>query len=228
MTLHVYEDLIQGEPEWLAARRGIITASVVSKLLTPTGRVAANDYSRALTFEIAAERITGESEFVFVNDDMQRGNEVEPLARDLYARHFDRPVTQVGFMVEDMWGFRIGYSPDGLVAHDGLIEVKGPRAKKHLKTIVEDRVPAEHMAQIQCGLLVSGRVWCDFLTYYGGMKPYPIRVHADPKWADAIVLAVTEFERAVAEITNTYHARTEGLPMTDPLPDYNTVELRLA
>ena len=228
MTLHVYEDLEQQSDEWYKARRGIITASVVGKLLTPTGRVASNDYSRALTFELAAERITGESEYVHVNGDMERGNEVEPLARDLYARHFQRPVTQVGFMVEDKWGFRIGYSPDGLVAHDGLIEVKGPRAKKHLKTIVENQVPAEHMAQIQCGLLVSGRVWCDFITYYGGMRPYPIRVHADPKWQDAIVLAATEFERAVTEITNTYVERTTGLPMTDPLPDYNTVELKLA
>ena len=78
MTLHILDDLEQGSDEWLDARRGIITASVVSKLLTPTGRVASNDYSRALTLELAAERITGESEFVFVNDDMQRGNEVEP------------------------------------------------------------------------------------------------------------------------------------------------------
>lgn len=223
MSLRTYPELEQGSQEWLAARRGMVTASVVGKLLTPTGRVAANDYSRALTLELAAERITGTSECVFVNADMERGNEVEPLARDLYASHYGRPVTQVGFMTEDKWGFSIGYSPDGLVGDDGLIEVKGPRAKKHLKTIVDNQVPAEYVAQIQCGLLVSGRSWCDFLTYFGGMPMYPIRVHADPKWQDAIVLAVTELERAVTEITNTYKARTEGLPMTDPLPVYEEI-----
>jgi putative phage-type endonuclease len=227
MTLHTYPELEQGSESWLEARRGMVTASVVGKLLTATGRVAANDYSRALTLELAAERITGTSEYVFVNADMERGNEVEPLARDLYASHFNRPVTQVGFMTEDKWGFPIGYSPDGLVGDDGLIEVKGPRAKKHLKTIVENQVPAEYVAQIQCGLLVSGREWCDFITYFGGMPMYPIRVQADPKWQDAIVLAVTELERAITEITNTYKARTEGLPMTDPLPAYDTVELKL-
>lgn len=223
MTLHVHDTLEQGSDEWLAARRGIVTASVVGRLLTQTGRVASNDYSRALTLELAAERITGTSEHVFVNADMERGNEVEPLARDLYAQHFGRPVTQVGFMVEDKWGFPIGFSPDGLVDDDGLIEVKGPRAKKHLKTIVENQVPAEHMAQIQCGLLVSGRDWCDFITYFGGMSMYAIRVHADPKWQEAIVVAVTQFELAVAEITNTYKARTVGLPMTDPLPTYEEI-----
>ena len=223
MTLNILTDIEQGSDEWLDARRGIVTASTVGKLLTPTGRVASNDFSRALTLELAAERITGTSEYVFVNADMERGNEVEPLARDLYASHYGRPVTQVGFMTEDKWGFTIGFSPDGLVGDDGLIEVKGPRAKKHLRTIVEDQVPAEHMAQIQCGLLVSGRAWCDFITYFGGMPMYVIRVHADPKWQEAIVLAVTEFELAVAEITNTYKARTEGLPMTDPLPMYEEI-----
>ena len=227
MTLHTYPELEQGSPEWLDARRGMVTASVVGKLLTPTGRVAANDYSRALTLELAAERITGTSEYVFVNADMERGNEVEPLARDLYASNYGRPVTQVGFMTEDKWGFSIGYSPDGHVGDDGLIEVKGPRAKKHLKTIVENQVPTEYVAQIQCGLLVSGRQWCDFLTYFGGMPMYPIRVHADPKWQDAIVLAATELERAVTEIANTFKARTEGLPTTEPLPAYDTVELKL-
>jgi hypothetical protein len=227
MTLHTHPELEQGSPEWLDARRGMVTASVVGKLVTPTGRVAANDCSRALTLELAAERITGTSEYVFVNADMERGNEVEPLARDLYASHYGRPVTQVGFMVEDKWGFSIGYSPDGLVGDDGLIEVKGPRAKKHLKTIVENRVPTEWVAQVQCGLLVSGRQWCDYLTYFGGMPMYPIRVHADPKWQDAIVLAATELERAVTEITNTFKARTEGLPMTEPLPACDTVELKL-
>lgn len=228
MTLTVLEDLEQGSDAWLDARRGIITASQMSKLLTPTGRVANNDYSRALTLELAAERITGTSEYVFVNADMERGNEVEPLARDLYATHYGMPVKQVGFIVEDKWGVPIGYSPDGLVGDDGLIEVKGPRAKKHLKTIVEGQVPAEHMAQIQCGLLVTGRKWCDFISYFGGMAMYPIRVEADPAWADAIVTAATLFEHNVQQIVTTYQERTTGLPMTEPLPDYNTVELKLA
>jgi putative phage-type endonuclease len=217
MTLTIFDDLEQGSDEWLDARRGIITASAISKLLTPTGRVASNDYSRALTLELAAERITGLTEHVFVNADMQRGNDVEPLARDLYAEHYGRPVTQVGFMVEDKWGFPIGYSPDGLVGDDGLIEVKGPRAKKHLATILADEIPAEYMPQVQTGLLVSGRTWCDFLSYSGGMPMYPIRVHADPKWADAIVSAATLFEHNIQQIVSTFTERTNGLPATEPL-----------
>lgn len=31
MSLKIFEDLVQGTPEWLAARRGIVTASVVGQ-----------------------------------------------------------------------------------------------------------------------------------------------------------------------------------------------------
>jgi hypothetical protein len=215
MTLHILDDLVQGEDAWHDARRGIITASVVGQLITPyTIRPASNDKSRALTAQLAAERITGWTEPVWVTADMQRGNDDEPVARDLYSQHF-APVTEVGFMVEDRWGFPIGFSPDGLVGDDGLIECKSRRPKKHLETILADEVPTENMAQIQCGLLVSGRQWCDYLSYCGGMPLYRIRVEPDPRWRDAIITAATAFEHAVGQMVSTYHARTEGLPMTE-------------
>ena len=88
MALHEFPDLDQGTEEWLAARRGIVTASVVGQLLTATGRPASNDTSRRLTLSLVAERITGETEPVWVNDDMLRGQLDEPIARDLYQEHF--------------------------------------------------------------------------------------------------------------------------------------------
>ena len=179
MSLHEHADLIQGSDEWLAARRGIVTASVVGQLITPkTIKPASNDTSRALTTLLVAERITGWTDPVYVSDDMLRGTMDEPVARDIYARHF-APVTELGFMTRDDWGWSIGYSPDGLVGDDGLIEVKSRRAKKHVATVLADQVPLENMAQIQAGLLVSGRAWCDYISYCGGMPMWIKRVHPD-------------------------------------------------
>ena len=266
MTLHQFTDLEQGSDEWLAARRGIVTASVVGQLLTvgppnpqtigcttckvdvgpcisialktptplktvhpdrvnaastlpPVVKPAATDYSRALTLTLAAERITGWTEHVYVNAAMERGNMDEPLARDLYSVTYD-VVREVGFMVRDDWGFSIGYSPDGLVGETGSIEVKSRAPKKHLATILADEVPPENMAQIQCGLLVSGRSWCDYLSYCGGMPMWRKRVHPDPAWFAAIIAAATNFEAAVADITNTYRERVAGLPVTERI-DYS-------
>lgn len=221
MTLHELPDLIQGTDDWHDQRRGIVTASVVGTLITPaTIKPAGNPQSRALTVQLAAERITGWTDPIYVNDDMLRGIEDEPRARDAYSEHY-APVTETGFMIRDDWGFKIGYSPDGKVGDDGLIEAKSRRPKKHLQTILDDAPPPENMAQLQCGLLVSGCAWIDYISYCGGMPLWVKRVTPDPKWFEAIVAAVAKFEQAVGVIAATYEARTLGLPMTDRTPDYN-------
>jgi hypothetical protein len=215
MTLHILPDLIQGTDEWLDQRRGIVTASVVSRLITPsTIRPANNPDSRALTAQLAAERITGWTDPTYMSDDMLRGIEDEPRARDLYAEHY-APVDEVGFMVLEQDGWRLGYSPDGLVGDDGLIEVKSRRPKKHLQTILADEVPAENMAQIQAGLLVSGRDWLDYVSYCGGMPLWVKRVRTDKRWHDAIVTAVAAFEDAVNDMTASYLKAIDGLPTTE-------------
>jgi hypothetical protein len=215
-NLRVYTDLVQGTEAWLEARRGIITASVVGQLITArTIKPADNDNSRALTALLAAERITGWSEDPYISQDMIRGTLDEPVAREKYSRHI-APVDEVGFMVRTTdQGHRIGYSPDGLVGDDGIIEIKSRRPKKHLTTILTDQVPIENVAQIQCGLLVSGREWCDYVSFCGGMPLWMKRVTPDKRWFDAITEAVDIFEATVAQMVATYTERTVGLPATE-------------
>jgi putative phage-type endonuclease len=216
MTLHEFPDVVQGSDAWHSQRRGLVTASVVGKLLTPTLKVADNDTSRALTATLAAERITGWTEESHMTPDMWRGVESEPIARDLYSAHYQQAV-EVGFMRRDEDGWTLGYSPDGLVADDGLIEVKCPRAKTHLNTILANQVPYYYMAQCQAGLLVSGRKWLDFVSYVGGMPLFVKRVLPDPEWQDAIIVAVICFEQNVAASVADYEAATRGLPKTERL-----------
>lgn len=216
MTLHVY-DFEQRSDEWYEARCGIVTASVVGRLVTPARlTTASNDDSRALLAHLVAERITGHVEPTYTNADMFRGIVEEPRARDLYSEHY-APAREVGFMVRDDWGFRLGYSPDGLVGDDGLIEVKAPRAKTHLTTVLAGEVPPHYMAQIQCGLLVSGRAWCDFISFCGGMAMWVKRVEPHEKWRDAILTAVEAFECDAAAMVHAYKKATAGLPMTERL-----------
>lgn len=210
-----FPDVIQGSDEWHDQRRGMVTASVVGQLITTkTLAVANNDVSRSLTALLVAERITGWTDPTYVSDDMLRGIEDEPRAVEKYAEHY-APVTTTGFMVRDDWGFSIGYSPDGLVGDDGLIEVKSRRQKKHLTTVLDDAVPPENMAQLQCGLLVSGREWIDYISYSGGMPLWRKRVTPDERWFDAIVAAVAAFEDAAARMTSDYLGAVVGLPMTE-------------
>lgn len=223
MTLHILPDLVQGSDEWHDQRRGMVTASVVGKLITAkTLKPASNDISRGLTALLTAERITGWTETTYTSDDMMRGILDEPRAVAKYAEHY-APVEKVGFMTEDRWGFTIGFSPDGLVGDDGLIEIKSRRPKNQLGAVLSGAIPPEHMAQCQCGLLVSGRSWLDYVSYSGGLPMWVKRVRPDSQWFEAIIAAVEKFEENSAEMIAVFKAETEGFPMTERSVDQEIV-----
>ncbi len=219
MSLHIYADVQQGTDRWHDLRRGIVSASTVGKLLTPTLKVASNDVSRALTATLVAERVTGFTEDSPMTSDMWRGVESEPYARDIYSGHYQQAV-EVGFMRRDEADWSLGYSPDGLVGDDGLIEIKSPRAKGHLNTILADEVPPFYMPQLQAGLLVSGRAWIDYVSYCGGMPLYVKRVLPAEKWFDAITDACLAFEANAAQMVAAYQSAAANLPATKRV-DFN-------
>lgn len=206
----------KGEPTPIKTlHTGRVTVAAESDA-PPVLEPARTDTSRALTRTLVAERITGWTEDPFVSTAMMRGTMDEPIARNAYARHCTTElVTELGFMVRDDWGFRIGYSPDGLVGDDGLIEIKSREPKAQLATILADEIPAANVAQIQCGLLVSGREWCDYVSFAGGMPLWTQRIYPDPRWHDAIVAAVAEFEDQAAVMVAAYEHNITGLPMTE-------------
>lgn len=183
---------------------------------------ADSDTSTTLTELLAAERVSGFTDPTFISNDMFRGIDDEPRAVAVYSEHYE-PVKASGFMVRDDWGFEIGYSPDGLVGADGLVEVKSRRQRIHLRHVIADEVPASVMPQLQCALLVSGRKWIDYISYSGGMALWTKRVTPDERWFDAIVLAVNTFERAAEQMADKYLKAVEGLPATERVVDLELV-----
>ncbi len=210
-----HNDLIQGSDDWLAQRCGLLTASEMKLIITPTLKVANNDKTRAHAYELAFQRITGFVEPQYVSDAMLRGQEDESYARHAYAEHH-APVQQVGFVTNASLGFTIGYSPDGLVGDDGLIECKSRAGKYQIQTIAENAVPEDYMIQLQTGLLVTGRKWIDFVSYCGGLPVFVKRVDPDPEFQEAIIAAATAFEARVAEVVQQYHNTLAGMAKVIP------------
>lgn len=220
MTIYHY-GIEQGSPEWHDIRRGVLTSTAIKTLITPTGKPADNDKTRAHVYEVAAQRITGRTEDGFQSFDMMRGHVEEILARDLYAQHY-APVTECGFVVNDSLGFAVGYSPDGLVGKDGVIEIKSAKAKIQVQRIVDGGIPSEHIAQVQTGLWVTGRKWCDFISYSNGMAMQVVRVNADPDYHALIEAAAQAFEAKVTEVIAAYERNAKGLQIAEyiePLTD---------
>ena len=212
MTITYHPDLIQGSEEWFEARRGLLTASEIDRIITPTLKIASNEKTRMHLYELLAQRISGYVEPSYVGDDMLRGYEDEILACERYSLEY-APVTSCGFVTNDEFGFVIGCSPDGLVGDDttgGILECKSRRQKYQVQTIVEnvtaDTIPDDYVIQVQTELLVTRRPWCDFISYSGGLPMVVIRVYPDAKIQEAIIQAATDFEAKIAEKWAIYRA----------------------
>lgn len=240
MTIQYYPDLIQGSDEWLAARCGLLTASEMKFIIAPPPAVetrikkngdpykqrewdpiAGDEQCRVHLYELLAQRITQYVEPQYISDDMLRGQVDEVEARMLYEKHY-APVTDTGFITNDKFGFTLGYSPDGLVGDDGLIEAKSRRAKYQVQTIVEnlgfdngETIPADFLMQHQTGLLVSERQWIDFISYSGGLPMAVIRCWPNDKVQNAIVEAAGDFERRLAERLAVYQETSRALIQTE-------------
>jgi len=147
----------QGSKDWHTARLGVITASraedVYKKL--KNGKYAAGRETYML--QLIAEILTGESKSISAKS-LEWGTENEHAAR---LEHGDSQ--EIPFIYTD--DMRCGYSPDGLT-DTGLVEIKCPHASEnHLKTVFDGFIKPEYIAQMQFGMWVSGRDYCDFVSY---------------------------------------------------------------
>ncbi|WP_339077208.1 lambda exonuclease family protein [Acetobacter sp. AC2005] len=208
MALKIYKDLEQGTDEWFQARCGVLTASLIGKLLTKTcSAIAKNDTAERVILDILGQRVNGIGDESFQTFAMQRGHEDEMEAKILYSKHV-APVSEIGFMTNDKWGFTLGYSPDGLVGEDGLIECKSRLSGLQMQTICSQNVPIEYMPQIQTGLMVSGRRWLDFISFpaLGGGKMMVKRVYSDPKFQALLLDAAAHLEAKIKSYQAEYEA----------------------
>ena len=153
-------EIIQGTPEWHQARLGCLTASRANDACAAESTAAYQNY----LWQLVAERETGQAEESYSNADMQRGTDMEPIARAAYEAHTGTFVTQTGFWLHPEIK-HFGASPDGLVGDEGLIEIKCPRTSTHLRYLSEGKVPTKYKRQMICQLLCTGRKWVDFVSF---------------------------------------------------------------
>jgi len=162
----------QGTPEWFEVRRGKFTASNFNDLFMKESTIG---FQKAI-YKVAFERLTGKSPEEFISNYMQRGNELESEAREFYEMETFNKVHQIGFIEKDEW---VGRSPDGLIGEDGMIEIKCPAFNTQINYLLGGSLPSIYDWQVQGQLWITGRAWCDFISYHPDLKPLNIRVYPD-------------------------------------------------
>lgn len=188
---------VQGTPEWLQSRLGCPSGSGFSNLITATGKPSAS--ADGYINQLIAELITGETTYVKTTEWMQRGTELEPMARDYYTLATGNEVEEVGFCKHDR--LETGVSPDGLIGSNGGLEIKCPAPATHVAYLRTGGLPTKYKQQVQGCMWITDREWWDFVSYNETMPALIVRVERDQDYIDALA---SEVEKACEVIQTQY------------------------
>ena len=195
------ETIEQGSEAWLQLRLGKITASRITDVIAQvkSGEAAGRENYR---IELVCERLTGKPTEGFTNAHMERGTELEPFARAWYEVEKGEFVKQVPF-VDHPTIKNAGASPDGIIG-EGLIEIKCPMAKTHIKYLLEDRVPVKYMPQMLWQMACTNSKWVDFVSYCPelpqDMQMFIKRYERDDAYIADLEEKVIEFDIEVEQV----------------------------
>ena len=187
----IYLDVEQGSQAWLEARAGIPTASNFARILTPA-KLQASEQRHDYTDELIGEWALGVDADDVWTDAMERGKVLEPEAFDYYRFHVDAEPKKCGLVYRDE-SRTAAASPDGKVVDDGILELKCPSARVHLGYLRRGILPTKYAMQVQGQLWVSGRTWCDFMSYHPGLPPLIVREYPEARYQDALDKMMPQF-----------------------------------
>ena len=202
----IHDKVEQGTEEWFDLRRGKFTASIASKMVTPTGRPSTT--YRAEIGRIIAESMGWQEPEPFIQTEwMRRGTELEDEARKWFTVMTGFDVKEVGFV--EFNGGMLGFSPDGLLDHPMMasiipVEIKVPKPSTHIGWLLEGGLPKDHRAQVHFGMVITNAPHAYFMSYATQCEPLIIKVHRDD-YTETMVKAINnyaaEFEAAYKTIT---------------------------
>ncbi|WP_439684823.1 YqaJ viral recombinase domain-containing protein [Cupriavidus oxalaticus] len=188
---------------WFAARVGKVTCSrfddVIAVKRDGSPTAARQTYMRELAFA----RTSGKPKHQIEGKALTWGTEVEEFARAAFELETGLVVTPAEFILhqEHDW---MGGSCDGTISTDGIIEIKSPYDEQvHVKTWLEG-MPEEHRAQVQGNLLVSGRQYCEFISYdprqCESLKLYHQRIDRDEGYCAMLMEKLLQFEAELQQM----------------------------
>lgn len=203
----IFHDVEQRTPEWDKLRAGRLTASMASKLVTPTGK-ASTQYKGEIARIIAEQKGLQLPEPLRATYWMERGVNLEAEALAWFEVETDLTVEQVGFVTSD--DELIGASPDGIICHPDDIaapmiplELKCPKPSTHIAYILDGVLPKEHIAQVHFQMALCEAPYAYFCSYNPEVQPLILKVMWDD-YTDTMVKGIeayrNEFRAAVTKL----------------------------
>lgn len=166
----IYHNHPQGSDAWLQCRAGVITASRFKDATDRLKNGSPSSKCIGYAAQVALERIAGRPvDKAFENWQMREGKEQEAFARRAYEAHTGSLVEEVGFITTDDRLF--GYSPDGEIDSDGLVEIKTILSGEVAVKVCGQHDLRDYMGQCDGGLWLTGRRWIDLVIWCPALEP---------------------------------------------------------
>ena len=215
MRIYTKEELPQhlengsANPDWLVLRGSRFTGSDFHLFMSLLKKGELTDTAESKLYEKALASFGADASESITSAAMEKGTELEPIARELYREETFEDVQEVGFV--DCGVMRAGCSPDGIMyANSGddtrfgellfvqgesaeqvgikkIIEIKCPDIKNYVKMVALHKIPTAYRVQMQYNLFVTGAKCCDFVVYHPDMKLYIETVYPDEQMQKDIV-----------------------------------------
>lgn len=203
MKIHNFE---QYSPEYWKIRALKLTASNAQAI----GNIGKGLDSYCL--QIVSEYFSTSQKEKYTNEDIERGNELEEVARSIYELETGNKVEEVGFVEKSKY---VGCSPDGLVGDKGLVEIKCLKDEKHFTQILKSKtkegidIESKYFWQMQMQLYVTGRDWCDYVLFNPNFKENLLtkRVTKDEEKQAKIKLGLEAGEKIIKKLIKEYNGK---------------------
>lgn len=207
----------QRSEEWYQIKAGKASGSGVKNIRAKvkSGEAAGR---RNYRMKLVMERLLGRPlEDGYSNAYMDRGTEVEPIARAMYENYAEVLVDEVAWVPHPIIE-NFGVSPDGLVGTDGLVEIKCPSMPVHIGywlDAMDGKVPTDYTDQMLAQLACTGRQWCDFVSYddrvVEDMQLVVVRFQPDRKEIETLEKEVEKFLEEVNQEVEKIQAKRKSL-----------------
>lgn len=191
----------QGSEAWLAARRGVITASRFRDCRDRLKNGNPSKVCELYAMDVARERLGGMAQQKFQNAAMRMGTEQEPLARMAYESSTGEIVQEAGFITTDDRLF--GASVDGFVGDDGIVEIKTLVSSDTLFTVVSGDISA-YTDQCNGALWLLNRKWVDLVLWVPDLRRFTVqRIERDEAVIEALEADLMKFAATVGTYEGT-------------------------
>jgi putative phage-type endonuclease len=152
--------------EWMSARKGKITGSRLNDIILKKGGGYKKGY-----YELIAERIEIEDQDGVVENPMERGHQLEPIALEKFKEQTGKDVDNSLVIWTRDDNEKIAVSPDGFIGETEAVECKCLNSASHIEALLTGKIPKEYEMQVLQYFIVNDKLEKLYFVFYDPRIP---------------------------------------------------------